>query len=290
MSLEPCMFVTFKYRDRNTIIQRLDPRTRLIMFACFLGAAIQFWDLRVLLVFLLLALGQYLLARLTWRETKTFWIAVTALIIFITLINSLTRREMEGVQTYHVLWQGGTFQILSWTLTVSYTIEQAVFAVSMFVRYFSIALFSVIIPYTIHPAQYGIAFRRLGLPDGFSYAMDLAFRFVPSLGEDFSTTYDAQRARGYELERLGGGVVQQIQHLAPLVVPVTLRAILSGEEVVDAMDLRAFGSTKRTWYHELRYSTLDKVVIAASVALLVGSFAAAHLGLGLFWVPEFLIR
>ncbi len=284
------MFVTFSYRERDTIIQRLDPRTRLIMLVCFLGAIIQFWDVRVLLVFFLIALVQYRLSKLTWRETKRFWLAISVLVVILTLVNSLAKREMEGVTTAHILWQGSPFQLWRWTITPAYTIEQAVFAVSMFVRYFSLALFSVIIPYTIHPAQYGIAFRRLGLPDNFAYAMDLAFRFVPSLGEDFSTTYDAQRARGYEVERLGGGIVKQIQHLAPLVVPVTLRAILSGEEVVDAMDLRAFGSGKRTWYHEIHYATLDKIIIAVSVAILVISFIAAHSGLGALWVPGFLLR
>jgi energy-coupling factor transport system permease protein len=283
------MFVTFRYRDRDTVIQRLDPRTRFITLVCFLGAIIQFWDIRVLFVFFLVALAQYFLARLTWAETKRFWLVISTLIVFFTIINSLTGRETGGVVvTTHILWQGSPFHIFNWTIVPAYTVEQAVFAASMFVRLSALALFSVIIPYTIHPAQYGIAFRQLGLPDSMAYAMDLAFRFVPSLGEDFSTTFDAQRARGYELERLGGGVVQQVRHLAPLVVPVTLRAILSGEEVVDAMDLRAFGSGPRTWYHQLRYSTLDRVIIAASVAVLILSVVAAHLGFGQFWVPGFL--
>ena len=284
------MFVTFRYRERNTVIQRLDPRTRLITLVCFLGAIIQFWDIRVLFVFFLIALAQYLLARLTWAETKRFWLVITVLIFFFTIINSLTGRETGGViLSTHILWQGSPLRILNWTITPTYTLEQGVFAASMFVRLFALALFSVIVPYTIHPAQYGIAFRQLGLPDSLSYAMDLAFRFVPSLGEDFSTTYDAQRARGYELERLGGGgIVQQVRHLAPLVVPVTLRAILSGEEVIDAMDLRAFGSGRRTWYHQLHYSALDRIIIVASLAILILSVISAHLGVGQFWVPEFL--
>lgn len=284
------MFVTFRYRDRNTVIQRLDPRTRFITLVCFLGAIIQFWDMRVLFVFFLIALAQYLLARLTWSETKRFWLVISALIFFFTIVNSLTGRETGGVVvTTHILWQGSPFHLLNWEITPAYTLEQAVFAASMFVRLLALALFSVIVPYTIHPAQYGIAFRQLGLPDSLAYAMDLAFRFVPSLGEDFSTTFDAQRARGYELERLGGGIFQQVRHLAPLVVPVTLRAILSGEEVVDAMDLRAFGSGPRTWYHQLRYSSLDRIIIAASIVILIASVITAHLGFGQFWVPEFLI-
>ncbi len=284
------MFATFKYRDRDTLIQRLDPRTRLITLVCFLFAIIQFWDIRVIFLFFLIALAQYVLSGLTWRETKPFWTVALLLIVFFTIVNSLTLREASGVvTTSHVIWQGTPFQLFKWTITPSYTIEQAVFALTMFVRLLSIALFSIIVPFTIHPAQYGIAFRQLGLPDGFAYAMDLAFRFVPSLGDDFATTYDAQRARGYAIEKMDGGLVQRIQRLAPLVVPVTLRAILGGEEVVDAMDMRAFGSGKRTWYHLLQYSSLDKTIIAVSVVILIVSFVAARFGLGQFWIPPFLL-
>jgi energy-coupling factor transport system permease protein len=287
----PLMFATFKYRDRDTIIQRLDPRTRLITLVCFLFAIIQFWDIRVVFVFFLIALWQYFLAGLTWQETKRFWTVALFLIVFFTIVNSLTLREAGGVvTTTHIIWQGQPFQLFNWTITPGYSIEQAVFAATMFVRLLGIALFSIIVPFTIHPAQYGITFRQLGLPDGFSYAMDLAFRFVPSLGEDFATTFDAQKARGYAIEKMDGGVVKRIQRLAPLVVPVTLRAILGGEEVVDAMDMRAFGSGKRTWYHHLTYSSLDKIIIVVSVIILIASFVAARFGFGQFWVPEFLIR
>lgn len=271
--------------------QRLDPRTRLIALVCFLFAIIQFWDIRVVFLFFLLALAQYVAAGLTWKETKPFWTVSLVLSVFFTIINSLTLREAGGVvTTSHVIWQGSPFQLFHWTITPSYTVEQAAFAATMFVRLLAIALFSIIIPFTIHPAQYGIAFRQLGLPDGFAYAMDLAFRFVPSLGEDFATTYDAQRARGYAIEKMDGGPIQRIRRLAPLVVPVTLRATLGGEEVVEAMDMRAFGSGKRTWYHHLVYSPLDKGIIAASVLILVVSFVAARFGFGQFWVPGFLFR
>lgn len=284
------MFVTFRYRDRDTIIQRLDPRTRFITLLCFLLAIIQFWDIRVVFGFLLIALVQYMLSGLTWQETKKFWTFALFLILFFTIVNSLTLREAGGVvTTTHVIWQGQPFQLFGWTITPSYSIEQAVFAGTMFARLVAIALFSIIIPFTIHPAQYGITFRQLGLPDGFSYAMDLAFRFVPSLGEDFATTLDAQKARGYAIEKMDGGLVKRIQRLAPLVVPVTLRAILGGEEVVDAMDMRAFGSGKRTWYHHLVYSNLDKILIVISVVILVVSFTAARFGFGQFWVPPFLL-
>ncbi len=38
-----------------------------------------------------------------------------------------------------------------------------------------------------------------------------------------------------------GGLVAQVRKLAPLVVPVTIHAIAGSEDIIDAMDLRAFG-------------------------------------------------
>ena len=45
------MLVTWKYRPRNTFIQRLDPRTRLIFFVCVILALTvpDIWDIRIIL-------------------------------------------------------------------------------------------------------------------------------------------------------------------------------------------------------------------------------------------------
>jgi energy-coupling factor transport system permease protein len=164
-------------------------------------------------------------------------------------------------------------------------VEQIFFALSQFTRVFSIAAMTILISYTIDPAQYGIAFRGLGLPDKLAFAMDLTMRFVPSLGRDFGMTMDAQKARGYELERRQGGLVNQVRRLAPLLVPVVIHSIVSGEEITDAMDLRAFGTQPRTWLRELKYQRRDYILITAGVFMMVTSIAVSTLGIGGFWAP-----
>ena len=132
-------------------------------------------------------------------------------------------------------------------------------------------------------------FRGLGLPDKIAYAMDLTMRFVPTFGRDFQLTLDAQRARGYELENLRGGLVQQVRKMAPLIVPVTIHAIIGSEDIIDAMDLRAFGIGPRTWLDELHYQRRDRILITIGVILLVGSIILSLFGFGQFWVPPSLI-
>ncbi len=286
------MLVTWRYRERDTLIQRLDPRARLIFFGCFLLAVLSFWDVRVLAAFLVLGLGQVLLARVPWRDTRRAWLFIGTVAVFFTLITFLTGRGgFEFYTTEHVIARlEAPVALLGWRPYILVTAERVTYAVCQFSRILAVTTFALTIPYTINPRHYGIAFRRLGLPDKFAFAMDLAFRFVPTIARDFAITYDAQRARGYELERLRGGLITQIRRLAPLLVPVVIQAIVGGEEIIDAMDLRAFGVGPRTWLPELHYAPRDWLLIAFSLLLLVVSVGLSVAGIGKFWVPPELLR
>lgn len=288
------MLIAWRYRERNTIIQRLDPRARIIFMLAFLFSIIQFWDLRIMLLFLGVAALQYGLARLTWRETRRVWILVSFIIFIMTTLTFLTGRGGVAFAYHeeHLIHRLGplSLPIVGWQPKLDITAEKTIFAISQLARMYAITTIAVTIPYTVDPSLYGITFKGLGLPDKFAYAMDLSFRFVPTLGRDFSITRDAQRARGYEVEKLSGGIVAQIRRLAPLVVPVTINAIVSAEDIIDAMDLRAFGIGPRSWVRKLTYRGADKALIAASILLFAGSTALAFVGIGRLWVPEALLR
>jgi energy-coupling factor transport system permease protein len=288
------MLIAWRYRERDTIIQRLDPRARIIFMLAMLFSIIQFWDLRIMLAFLAVAAFQYGLARLTWRETRRVWTVVSFIILFMTILTFITGRGGVAYAYHeeHLIHRLGplSLPIVGWQLHLDVTAEKTIFAVSQFARMYAITLMAVTIPYTIDPSLYGATFRGLGLPYKFAYAMDLAFRFVPTLGRDFSITLDAQRARGYEVEKLSGGLIAQIRRLAPLLVPVTINAIVSAEDIIDAMDLRAFGVGPRTWVRQLTYRPADKALIAAGAVLFFGSTALAFAGIGRLWVPDALLR
>lgn len=288
------MLIAWRYRERNTIIQRLDPRARIIFMLAMLFSIVQFWDLRILLLFLGIAVLQYALARLTWRETRRAWILVSFIILFMTILTFLTGRG--GVEyayhEEHLIRRLGPLSvpIFGWQISLNITAEKTIFALSQLIRMYTITIMAITIPYTVNPSLYGVTFRGMGVPDKFAYAMDLSFRFVPTLGRDFSITLDSQRARGYEVEKLSGGIVAQIRKLAPLLVPVTINAIVGAEDIIDAMDLRAFGVGPRTWVHKLTYRRADKVLIAAGALIFAASTVLAFMGVGNLWVPELLLR
>jgi len=282
------MLVTWKYRFRNSFLERFDPRARWFFSFLVLFSIIQFWDLRFLLFFFALVMVQYALGRLTWAETRRVWIFVLILVVGIVALNALlTGRGGPGevLRGGHVVWRV-EWKVLGLAITPTITVERIWFAISQIVRMLSISVLFFIIPYTMDPSMYGVTFRGMGIPDRFAFSMDLAFRFVPTLARDFGTTLDAQRARGYEVEKLSGGVIAQIRKMAPLIVPVTMNAILSGEDITNAMDLRCFGLQPRTWVHELHYRRRDYVLIGLGALIFITSIViTAGFKLGTFWVP-----
>ncbi len=285
------MLVAWRYRNRNSLIQWFDPRAWVIFYLCFLFSTLAFWDVRFLLPFFIISWFWLLTSGLKWTEVRRPFLFIGLFVFFFAILTFITGRGgQELYKQEHLIFQfAAPFSILGWHPTLDVTVERAFFAVSQFVRVFSIAVMTILIPYSLNPALYGITFKGLGLPDKIAYAMDLTMRFVPTFGRDFQLTMDAQRARGYELEKISGGLIQQVRKLGPIIVPVTIHAIIGSEDIIDAMDLRAFGIGPRTWLEELIYQRRDFILIGIGVIMVIASIAISISGHGTFWVPDQLI-
>lgn len=287
------MLVAWRYRKReNSFIQSFDPRAWLIFYICCFISTLSFWDVRFLMPFLAIAIFVLLTSGVKWHEIRRAFLFIVFFIFFFAILTFLTGRGgSEVYEQEHLIREfRASFSILGWSPVLKVTIERAFFAVSQLVRYSCVAVMTILIPYSLNPALYGITFKGLGLPDKFAYAMDLTMRFIPTFGRDFQLTMDAQRARGYELDKISGGIIQQVRKLGPIFVPVTIHAIIGSEDIIDAMDLRAFGVGPRTWLDVLTYTTRDRFLIAAGVVLLVASIGISAMGFGAFWVPDALVR
>jgi energy-coupling factor transport system permease protein len=275
------MLVTWKYRPRNTFIQRLDPRTRWIfLFSIILALTIpEIWDYRIVFPLFVLSLTLFFMARIEWKDVRRAFLYIFILVFFIVGLNAMLfgRGGPSSVQDPNS-------PVLFWTVTVS----KAWFAIVQVTRMLTMAFLAIPIPYTMDPNIYGTTFKRMGVSDKVSFTIDLAFRFLPTFARDLTITMDAQRARGYELERLKGGIIARIQRLAPLIIPVVMQSTVTGEEVIDAMDLRAFGTAPRTWLKELHYAWRDYFMLGFGVAIFITCCVLKWgFGIGGYFVPDF---
>lgn len=285
------MLVSFSYRFRNSIIERIDPRTRWIVSLLIMFSVVTMWDVRFELFFFALMVLQVFLSKVTWKETRRAWIFMLILVTMMVIINVLIARGgIQGGQYIpgHTLWVWkGTFPIFGWPVSYEMTSGRLFFALTQYVRILGISGLFIVIPFTMDPQIYGATFQALG--QKVSFALDLAFRFIPTLARDFSVTLDAQRARGYEVEKVEGGIFAQIRKIAPLFIPITMNAILSGEDITNAMDLRCFGLHKRTWIRVLKFQWYDYALMAGAVVIFVACLVLRFgFNIGNFWLPAFL--
>jgi energy-coupling factor transport system permease protein len=283
------MLVAWNYRYRNSLIDRIDPRARFIFSFAVLLAATATWNPLLLAIIFSIAVIWYATAKLSWQDTKRGWLMISILLFTMIVVNTIiTGGGAGGVvpDGGQLVWPAG-FNLFGRHMTFGLTVERLWFAVTQLMRILSISLVFIMIPYTMDSRAYGVTFRKLGLPDRLAYTMELSFRFIPTLARNFQVTLDAQRARGFELDSAKGGIFNKIRRIAPLIIPVTMNAIVSSEDIANAMDLRGFGQQKRTWLYELKFHWWDYVVIGFSVLLLgVVLYVAYGHGMRLFEVPQ----
>lgn len=288
------MLVPLSFQPHQTLIERFDPRTRWIFSFLMMIAIVFFWDIRFLLFFFVISFTQYFLAHLSWKETHRGWVFIIILISMMVLVNTI----ITSAGTIGAVNQGGhdvvvwnaPIPIVDWNIHFSLTAERLWFGLTQIVRLLAITSMFLVLPFTMDPRLYGSTFSSMGIPARLAYSFDLAFRFIPTLVRDFNITLDAQKARGYEVEKIKGGLFSQVRKVGPLIIPVTMNAILSGEDIVDAMDLRCFGTGKRSWIIKLTYHWYDYALMGFSVAVLVATLVIRYgFKMGEFWMPAWFL-
>lgn len=281
------MLINFPYVKRESFVHQLDPRTKIILLFVFIFSITQSSNFWFILVGFLLAVLYYSLARLTWRETKTAWFYIIVLAVILVVVNYFITAgavvQDIDLSHQHVLYRLPFLQLTAKPPFVTpgpltFSVESITFITTQLLRNVSIGLFVVPVSYTIDPSQMGVAFRGMGVSDNIAYSIDLSLRFLPSLARDFTTTYDAQRARGFEIDKLRGGIFSRIARMAPMIVPVIIGSIVDSEDIISAMELRCFGVGKRTWLIRLKPRWIDGLLIFSAFFLLAAITTANILG------------
>jgi energy-coupling factor transport system permease protein len=275
--------ITPRYLGRGSWLGRRDPRLLVLCALLFAVAVIQVWDGRLIAVLLLVALMYYRAASIPFRAVRGNWIAALTLVTIVVLVNTvLTGNRLEGVivHPYFSLPLIGTVV----------SAESIAYAITQWMRYVAMVAVGFPVAFCVAPADFGVTFARLRIPYKFAFAVDLTFRFIPSLANEFSETIDAQRVRGFDPSAGRGGFLRKVQRMIPILTPLTVNAIAGAEDTIDAMDLRAFGTGKRTWLRQLAFDRTDRLVLLAAVALVVVvTVAGFTTSSSRPWTPPFLI-
>jgi energy-coupling factor transport system permease protein len=274
-----------RYLGRGSWLARRDPRVLILVVALFIFTVLQVWDGRIVFGLLILAVLYYRAAHIPWRQIRRNWTVVFVFIGFLVFVNTIVAggdvQSMPVEQTHRLF----RMPLIGTPISA----ESISLGVTLLMRYLAMATIGFPVAFAIAPNDFGIAFRRLGVPEMFAFAIDLTFRFLPSLAADFQTTVDAQRVRGFDWAAGAKGFLGKVRRSGPVIVPTVVNAIAGAEDTIDAMDLRAFGTGRRTWVRHLAFDRTDRLVLLFFGTLLVIATVSGFANESHLWTPQFLI-
>lgn len=230
------LFKAFDFRRKDTVVHRLDPRTKLYLAVILFVLSFMFSQVIVLTMIFLSLLLVLAVAKSVGQWFKTLR-ALSFILIFIVIVDSLVLNAHD----------------------VQYPLG---YALTIIVRLLDIiACFSIFF-LTVHPDDFAQALIQLHVPFDFAFTLAMATRYVPTLAQEAQTIIDAQMSRGLELQK--GNIVRQIRNYVPILIPLIVSSIRRALSIAESLESRAFGSTKkRTYLHVLRMAKKDWLVVLA---------------------------
>ncbi|MHA2407249.1 MAG: energy-coupling factor transporter transmembrane component T family protein [Candidatus Ranarchaeia archaeon] len=235
------MLQAFRYKPKNTLIHKFDPRTKLLLTIVVSILAMVFAQLIPMLILLGITTVLVFIAK-SGREWMLSLRGLLGLIVFIIILNYITRSLN--------------------------------FAIVMGVRLMVLSSIFSVFFLTVHPDDLAQSLIQLHIPFDFAFALAMATRYVPTLALEAQTIMDSQKSRGLELEK--GNFIERIKNFVPILVPLIVSSVRRALSIAESIESRAFGSTnKRTSYYQLKMQRKDYAtcILAVVVSLTVIFFA-----------------
>jgi energy-coupling factor transport system permease protein len=260
-----------QYLPRDSIVHRLDPRAKILMFF-LLVAAVAFANSYSASLLLLVALIIIVhLSRLPLRfalqglRPALPWIAVFA------TLQLFFYRGQYGPEACSVIWSWGYINITSCSLRL---ITLMVPRLLEFMILISLLTLTTSITELTHGLDRLLSPLKRFPAHELAMVFTIALRFVPTLAEELEKIMKAQASRGADFGEQGRmRFIQRTRNLIPLMVPLFLSALRRAEDLTLAMEARGYtGGAGRTSFIQLKSVPRDYFALA-----LVGLFCASIL-------------
>ena len=260
-----------QYFPGQSIIHRLDPRTKLIMLVVYIVALFlaESWvSYGLMFLFLVTVIW---LSTIPLKSILRGMKPLVMILIFTGVLNLFFTQEGEVI-----------FQF--WILTM--TTGGLSRAVMMMSRILMLITGTFLLTYTTSPIALtdGLEslmkpLKKVGVPvHELSMMMCIALRFIPTLIEETDKIMCAQKARGADFET--GSLMDRAKALIPILVPLFISAFRRADELATAMECRCYqGGEGRTKMKLLRYHLEDFLSYGAGAVLLVMVIVLKSVGL-----------
>lgn len=248
-----------RYIPGNSLLHRLDPRSKLLAMILFL--LIIFWanNLVTNVILFVFVLSLVFLSGIKLSFFISGLKPMIGIILFTTLFQLFFMR-------------GSTELFQFWFITI--TMEGLKQAGIIFTRFVLIIFFSTLLTLTTTPlnladgveaglsplARFKVPVHEIGL------MLSMSLRFVPTLMDDTTRIMNAQRARGVDFNE--GSIVQKVRSVIPILIPLFASSFKRADALATAMEARGYqGGDGRTKYRLLQWRWSDSLAILVMIIL-----------------------
>lgn len=249
------------YEPGDSILHRLDPRTKILALFLMSLAALFFTSLLSMITVFLFILVIALFSKL---ENKLYHaiLLVWPFLVFIIIIDSFFPKVSSGP-----VWFSGEIGFLHSEVTFL----GILFAVTMGLRFLSISMFSFLFIMSTSHDDFIKSLKGMKVPATLSFSLGYALRSTTTLSEDVHNIMDAQRSRGLDFDH--GGFVKNRKNLMALFTPVTVSLLKRSKNVTDAMQSRGFNrAMQKTCFNPCRFGRLDILLVLSLAGLTIALF------------------
>ena len=260
-----------QYFPGDTIVHRLDPRTKILVVIIFIVALFLAVDwISYAVMFLITALC----IKLSSIRLKSLMKGLKPL-VFIILLTGILNLFYTKEGTVLFDW---------WIFTVTTGGIKRAFL--MVVRIMLLICGTLLLTYTTSPIALTDGLEMLLNPlkkikvpvHEMSMMMSMALRFIPTLIEETDKIMSAQKARGADFST--GKLTERAKALLPLLVTLFVSSFRRADELAVAMESRCYhGGEGRTRMKTLRLARRDWLAFLAGALVLAGMIVLRVYGL-----------
>ena len=260
-----------QYFPGNSVIHRLDPRTKLILLVVYIVALFMAKGAIAYGLMFLFLVAVIKISTIPVKSIVKGMKPLVMILVFTGILNLFFIQE-------------GPVLVDFWIIII--TVGGLTRAVFMMARILMLITCTFLLTYTTSPISLtdGLEtlmnpLKKIGVPvHELSMMMCIALRFIPTLIEETDKIMCAQKARGADFET--GSIVDRAKALIPILVPLFIGAFRRADELDTAMECRCYqGGEGRTKMKLLRYHRNDLSAFGIGALLVIAVVVLGTFGL-----------
>lgn len=242
-----------EYSAGNSVIHRLDPRTKLLLPFMICIGSFSTGNLITLLAFLVCVILLGIIGNHAKGTLRTFY-TLLKISIFIFVVQLLFVRSGET--------------ILQLPLGIKITDDGLHTAASVVLKLICATLaLSVMLSLTKMNDLSNSLVAKWRLPYKYAFAVTTTIRFIPSFSNDMQDIMEAQTARGVEFDTRN--IFKKIKLMLPLCVPMLVSSVKSIDSAAMAAELRGFNLRNRnSCYRVSEFKIIDLLFLIIGAAFI----------------------